>query len=100
MRFWLLVSVALTAFAALLYFTATMAHDHNVTFDTYMSVVLSALAIMLTALAIIVGIAAIWGYQQISERAEQRAQEAVESKVASTTFRSRNKSKNPHVHRC
>src|SRR5579884_3392565 len=81
MKLWLLIVAALLGFAALLYFAASSAQSHQITYDTYVSIMLTSLGVILGALAISVGVAAIWGYQQIKTEAAKAADLAVTERV-------------------
>jgi hypothetical protein len=81
MKFGAAILVGIALLFALLYFAASTAQNHQITFDTYISVMLTALGVMLAVLAIGTGIAAIWGYQQIKTAAETAAAIAVNERV-------------------
>lgn len=81
-RFWVTSGIATAAIVLLFYKTAVSSHAHNISYDTYLSVTLTALGVILAALALFVGAAAIWGYQQISAQAERHAESAVEKRLA------------------
>lgn len=55
--------------------------QHHLEYDQFLTIVLTAMAVMLAALAIIIGMAAIWGYSTITERAELAAQDAAKKKL-------------------
>lgn len=53
----------------------------GMTFETAITIVLAALAALLTAMAIIIGIVAIWGWAGIKEEAAKAAREAIDRKT-------------------
>jgi hypothetical protein len=55
--------------------------QHDISYDNYLVITLTALAVMLAILAIAISLAAIWGYQQIKVEAAQQADKAVASRV-------------------
>ncbi len=81
-KIWLASVFSVLVLGTVFYQTAITAHTHAISFDTYISITLTAVAVILAALAIFIGLAAIWGYQQISSQAELRAEKAVSEKLA------------------
>jgi H+/Cl- antiporter ClcA len=65
----------------LFYHVATVAHDHQVTYDTYLSVTLTALAIILAVVGILIAILAFWGYNAIRQEARNSAVAAAEAAI-------------------
>lgn len=51
------------------------------TYEGFITILLTALGVMLALLAIVIGVAAIWGYQGIKERATEDAKKAAEEKL-------------------
>jgi len=80
-RFWGIIAVALAVLAVLLYKAATAAHEVHLSYESYLSLVLTALGVMLGILAIVVGIAAIWGYRDIKDRVELTSKQAAETAI-------------------
>jgi len=53
-----------------------------VSYDTYLSVTLTALAVFLAVVGILVGLLAVWGYKTICEEAGRVASEKAEAAIA------------------
>ena len=60
---------------------AAQVASSGMTFETAITIVLAALAALLTAMAIIIGIVAIWGWAGIKEEAAKAAREAIDRKT-------------------
>jgi hypothetical protein len=75
-------AVAVIAIAAIFYRAFTATPQHEISYDNYLVITLTALGVMLAALAIAIGLAAVWGYQQIKIEAAQQAERAVALRVA------------------
>ncbi len=59
----------------------TQAATSGMPFETAITIVLAALGALLTALAIIIGLVAIWGWAGIKEEAAKAAREAIDRKT-------------------
>ena len=78
-RFWITIVVVVLALLFLLYFAATSPHVATMQYDQFLAVMLTALGVVLAALALVVGVAAILGYQKISEIAAEEARKGAVS---------------------
>ncbi|PSH02592.1 MAG: hypothetical protein CXZ00_16670 [Acidobacteria bacterium] len=81
-RFWAIAIIVFVALICLLFYSATIAHTNRVPYESFLSIVLTALGVMLATLAILVGLAAIWGFQQIGSQAQIQADRAVEQRLS------------------
>jgi predicted membrane protein len=79
--FTFLALIAVLAISALFYRAFMATPQHDISYDNYLVITLTALAVMLAILAIAISLAAIWGYQQIKVEAAQQADKAVASRV-------------------
>ena len=77
----LAVAIVVGMLVILFYHVATVTHDHQVTYDTYLSITLTALAILLTVVGILIAVLAIWGYKAIREEARAAASSAAETAI-------------------
>jgi|ERR1039458_3049100 hypothetical protein len=57
----------LVALAWLLFRSATIPSVHQLSYDSYLSIMLTALGVMVATFAILVGLAAIWGYAGLKD---------------------------------
>jgi hypothetical protein len=66
---------------ALVFYACLQAAEQGMKYEGFVTIVLTALGVMLAVLAIVIAVAAIWGYQGIAERAAQDARKAAETKL-------------------
>jgi hypothetical protein len=81
MRYTTMAILALIALIAVIVLAIQHTANHSLTYEQFISIMLTALGVILGALAIIIGIAAIWGYTTIVERAERAAEAQVTKKL-------------------
>jgi hypothetical protein len=81
----LLVSLCfLVALAWLLFKSASSPKVQAFSFDAYLSIMLTALGVMVATFAILVGLAAIWGYAGLKDYLREMAQKQVDDAIQST----------------
>jgi H+/Cl- antiporter ClcA len=80
-KFWSIIGVAGLLFSVLLYHVATVAHDHQVSYDTYLSITLTALAVLLAVVGVLVAVLAVWGYRTLCDEAGKVASNKAETAI-------------------
>lgn len=65
--------LALIALAWVLFKAASIPSVHTISFDSYLSIMLTALGVMVATFAILVGLAAIWGYAGLKDYVREMA---------------------------
>jgi hypothetical protein len=71
----------LVGFAWLLFRVAAISQNHNLNYDVYLSIMLTALGVMIATFAILVGLAAIWGYAGLRDYLREMAVRQVDAAV-------------------
>jgi hypothetical protein len=74
----------LVAFAWLLFREASIRQVQNLNYDVYLSIMLTALGVMIATFAILVGLAAIWGYAGLKDYLREMAVKQVDAAVQDT----------------
>jgi uncharacterized membrane protein len=63
---------------------AFLAQTHNISYDVYISIMLTALGVMVATFAILVGLAAVWGYAGLKDYLHETASKQVDAAIQDT----------------
>lgn len=70
---------AIVLLAVLLFKFAYLAQSHNLSYDVYVSIMLTALGVMIGTFAVVLALAAIWGYAGLKDSLREMAVKQVDA---------------------